>query len=99
MLQVGDYSNTSAPYGVTVTIGSHTFRTDPLNVNFIVEICNDYYSDNYVFHSYNNVGSDGVTVHAISFQLDDFSQTAVNDTALTASALDLTKWQQLLGLM
>ena len=50
-----------------------------------------------MFHSYNNVLTDGL-VYAISFQLDDFSMTALSDTALTASAPDLTKWQQLFGL-
>ena len=47
-LSVGDYHHSSAPYGVTVTIGSRTFKTNPANVNFLVELVNDYYNqDNF----------------------------------------------------
>ena len=99
MTQVGDYNHTTAPYGVSITIGTHTFRTDPLNVNFLLELVNDYVDlDNYVFHSYVNQNTDGATVEMISFQLDDPSQSALADTSLSASAPDLTKWQQIFGL-
>ena len=37
MAQVGDYWHYAAPYGVTLTIAGHTFRTDPTNVQFLVE--------------------------------------------------------------
>src|SRR5689334_13202396 len=32
----GEYIHTSRAYGVTVTIGSHTFHTDQFNPNFLV---------------------------------------------------------------
>ena len=97
--QVGDYVHTSGPYGVTVTIGSHTFRTDPQNPDFWVELVNNYYNlDNFVFHSYNNVPVGGITVEVMSFQLDDPTQTAISGVSLPSSALDLSRWQQWFGL-
>jgi hypothetical protein len=99
MEQVGDYYHTSAPYGVTVTIGNRTFRTDPSNVSFLFELVNNYHSlDGLVFHSYANLETDGATVDYISFQLDDPSQTALSSTALLTTAPDLTAWQQWFGL-
>ena len=97
--QVGDYVHSTSPYGVTVTIGTHTFRTDPQNVNFLIELVNDYFDrDTYAFHSYNNAITDGTSVQTIDFQLDDPSQTALSDTSLLTSAPDLTRWQQIFGL-
>src|SRR3954451_552730 len=99
MEQVGDYFHTTAPYGVTVTIGTHTFRTDPSNVNFLLELVNDYQSsDNYVFHSYTNAATDGVPIDMISWQLDDPTLTLLASPTLTDSAPDITRWQQLFGL-
>src|SRR5262245_51075716 len=70
--EVGDYQHNGAPYGVTVTIGSHTFRTDPQNANFLVEVVNDYFGqDNFTFLSYTNLNTDGVSVSMIHLQLDD----------------------------
>jgi hypothetical protein len=89
----------TAPYGVSVTIGAHTFRTDPQNVSFLLELVNDYFDlDNYVFHSYANQNTDGATVEIISFQLDDPTHTALANTSLIATAPDLTRWQQFFGL-
>ena len=78
---MGDYEHTTGPYGVTITIGSHTFRTDPQNPRFLVELANDYYDqDNFVFHSYNNLltGGSGLVVEVISFQLDDPTHTVLS---------------------
>jgi hypothetical protein len=97
--QVGDYWHTAAPYGVTVTVGTHTFKTDPANVNFLIELCDNFEnSDNFVFHSYNNLPTEGNPIQIISWQLDDPTQTALSSPAITATAPDLTKWQQFGGL-
>lgn len=97
--QVGDYVHTSGPYGVTVTIGSHTFRTDPQNPDFWVELVNNYYNlDNFVFHSYNNVPTSGLTVVDINFQLDDPTQTALSGVSLPSSSPNLNQWEQWFGL-
>ena len=48
---VGDYLNTTAPFGITLNAGGFVFRTDPTNVDFIIEIVNDHgipASDNYL---------------------------------------------------
>ncbi len=73
ILSVGDYLHTSAPYGVTVTIGSRTFKTDPANVNFLVGLTNDYsnYDQLQSFQQLQQSGIDGVPVQIISWQLDD----------------------------
>jgi hypothetical protein len=97
--QVGDYEHTSGPYGVTLTIGTHTFRTDPQNPRFLVELVDNYQNlDNFVFHSYNNVPVGGITVEVVSFQLDDPTQTAISGVALPSTVLDLSRWQQWFGL-
>src|SRR6202007_552016 len=93
------YVHTTSPYGVTITIGAHTFRTDPSNVNFLLELVNDYYaSDNYVFHSYANAETDGQPVQLISWQLDDPTSTLLESPALADAAPDITRWQQMFGL-
>lgn len=97
--QVGGFRHTSAPYGVTVTIGTHTFRTDPANIDFLVELVNDYYAlDNFVFHSYRNVATDDVPVDMISCQLDDPTHAILESAALTSTPPDLARWQQWIGL-
>jgi outer membrane biosynthesis protein TonB len=96
---VGDYHHSGAPFGITLE-GGHRFETDPANVAFLVEIVNDYYSqDNYMLHSYNNRPlSPTVTVDIISWYLDDPTQAAVSSEALTDAPPDLARWQQTLGL-
>jgi opacity protein-like surface antigen len=93
---VGDYWYHSAPYGVSVQIGSHVFKTDPAAVEFLVELVNDHYSgfDNYVFHSYRNLPVDGGNIEMISWQLDDPTHSALSSTALSPVPPDLSKWQQ-----
>ena len=39
---VGDYWHYSAPAGIFLTIGPFEFQTDPGNVNFLIEMSNDY---------------------------------------------------------
>jgi hypothetical protein len=92
---VGDYQHSSAPYGVTVTIGNRTFKTDPANVNFLIELCNDLYgTDNFVFHSYNNVESSGLPVSMISWGTYDPTQTVLTNTDLPSGPLNLSQWGQ-----
>jgi len=99
MNEVGDFTHTMTPYGVTVTIGTHVFRTDPANVNFVLELVNDYYSmDNYVFHSYTNLDTDGAQIDTINWQLDDQTSTLLTSTALSAAPPDIARWQQSVGL-
>lgn len=94
---VGDYFHTSGPYGVVVQIGNRIFRSNPDNVNFLLEVVNNHYSgsDSYGFHSYNNLPVEGANVEFISWFLDDYSQAAVTSTALSPVPPDLNQWRDL----
>jgi hypothetical protein len=100
---VGDYQHTSSPCGITVNAGGFVFRTDPSNVRFIVEICNDHGTptarDNYLLRSYNNLPlSNGALVEHIAWQLDDPTATALSSEALPTTPPILTHWESIFGL-
>jgi hypothetical protein len=96
---VGDYWHRSAPYGVWISVGSRTFRTDPSAVEFLVEIVNDHSGrDNYLFRSYRNLPTDGIPVEHISWQLDDPTQSALSSAELPATPPVLSQWEQIFGL-
>jgi hypothetical protein len=101
--QVGDYRYTTAPNGIRLNVNGLTFATNPADVDFLLELVNDYNnSDNYVVISYNNlfsVSAPGSNVsNAIDWQLDDPTQTALASTALPKTAPILTDWQSIFGL-
>jgi hypothetical protein len=97
--EVGDYQHSQKFYGITVQAGGFTFQTDPSNVDFLVEILNDYGSDNYLLRSYNNLPlSNGVLVTHIAWQLDDFTQTALDSAALPTTPPTLSDWESIFGL-
>jgi parallel beta-helix repeat protein len=93
---VGDYWHYSAPYGISVTINGLTFKTDPTNTEFLVELVNRA-TDNIVLHSYNNIFPVSMEMEHISWQLDDFSGNVLSNTNLPSS-LDLSSWTQDFGL-
>lgn len=91
--EVGDYRHTTAPFGITLEVNEYLFRTDPSDVDFLVEICNDHNNnhDAYVLRSYNNLFDISVPSspefpayldNHISWQLSDF----VTHTALASAA-------------
>ncbi len=97
---VGDYWSSTAPSGIRLSANGLTFRTDPNNVNFLVEIVNDhFYRDNYLLRSYTNLPlSDTVAVDHIAWQLDDPTATALSSEALPNGPPILADWQSLFGL-
>ena len=98
---VADYWHSATPYGIVVDIGSHRFQTDPTNVSFLVEICNDHgtpASDNYLLRSYNNLPVGDLPVYHIAWQLDGTTLQATDSVALSSSPPDLTRWTQVSGL-
>lgn len=105
---VGDYQHFTSPFGITVNIGDLVFRTDPNDVEFLVEIVNDHGQtprDNYLLRSYNNlfdVSAPGDEYenpdNHISWQLDDPTATAITSIDLPSSPPILTKWDSLFGL-
>ena len=95
LLTVGDYEHYSPPYGISLAVGGFVFQTDPDNVDFLVEVCNDHIvpPDGYLLRSYNNLAlSNGVPVAHISWQLDDTSGTALSSDALPTTAPVLNDW-------
>jgi hypothetical protein len=101
---VGDYRQTTAPFGITLNAGGFVFRTDPNNVNFLVEIVNDHgfpARDNYLLRSYNNIFDRSVPFERenhIAWQLDDPTRTALSSDALPTGPPVLANWQSLFGL-
>jgi hypothetical protein len=95
---VGDYWHRSAPYGITVRIGSRVFRSDASAPEFLIEVADNHSnSDNYVLISYRNQPTDGVDVGFIYWQLDDPTQSALSSPALLTTAPVLSQWQQIFG--
>jgi len=100
---VGDYYHTSSSCGIEVKAGGFVFKTDPSDVNFLVEIANDHGSpspsDNYLLISYNNLPlSDEILVDYILWQLDDDTCTALSSTDLPTTAPVLADWESIFGL-
>ncbi|MCJ7777770.1 MAG: PEP-CTERM sorting domain-containing protein [Sedimentisphaerales bacterium] len=93
-LDLGDYFHYNTPCGIDLTVGGFVFKTDPNNIKLLVEVSNNYsYQDNYLVRSYNNLFLyNGVDVDHISWQLDDYSGTALSSTALPTTAPVLSDW-------
>ena len=89
---IGSYQFTTAPYGVTVRIGSHTFSSDSQNVNFHVELIDGLHGsvDYYSIRSYNNQPTDGEPIEVIQFQLEDSTQVLLDSTALSSTPPNVT---------
>lgn len=101
--EVGDYRYTTAPNGIRLTVNGLNFGTKPTDVDFLLELVNNYQGrDNYLVISYNNlfdVSSPGLVVmNAISWQLDDPTQRALPSPALPANPPVLSRWQSIFGL-
>lgn len=95
---VGDYRYTTSSFGVVIKVGNYVFRTNPQNVDFLIEVVNRPESDNYLFRSYNNVCSKPLQVEHISWQLDDFDGTALANTLLPLTPPKLNEWESMFGL-
>jgi hypothetical protein len=92
---LGDYVYNVSPAGISLNCGGFNFRTNSDNVDFLIEISDNYtlQSDNYLLRSYNNLPlSNGALVDHIFWQLDDSTGTALSSDALPLTAPDLSKW-------
>ena len=103
LIEVADYRYTTAPNGIRLKVNGLTFGTNPADVDFLLEVVNNYQNlDNYVVISYNNlfaVSAMGESVtNTIDWQLDDPTQTALSSTALPRTAPVLSNWQSIFGL-
>ena len=101
---VGDYWHTTAPFGITLNAGGLVFRTNPSNVNFLVEIVNDHgvpAMDAYLLRSYTNIfdrSVPGERENHIAWQLDGPTLNAISSEALPTVAPVLADWQSIFGL-
>jgi hypothetical protein len=93
----GVYPYTTAPYGMSLTVGSVTFQTNSANVNFVVSLTNNFYSDpydSYGITSHNNLAlNNGLSVDRLQWGLADYDGTTFSSTELPQEPLDLSKWQ------
>jgi hypothetical protein len=101
--EVGDYRYITAPNGIRLKVNGLTFGTDPAEVDFLLEVANNYEnSDNYVLISYNNLfavsATGGFVTNTIEWQLDDPTQTALSSAALPRTPPVLSNWQSIFGL-
>src|SRR5438552_10263803 len=101
--EIGDYRYTTAPNGIRLSVHGLNFGTDPADVDFLLEVVNNYQNlDNYVLISYNNlfaISAMGESVtNTIDWQLDDPTQTALSSTALPRTPPVLSNWQSIFGL-
>jgi hypothetical protein len=94
--EVAYYNHLGEPYGFTVTIGSRTFRTNPAN-GFSVFLADNYAfydRDSYIVSSHLNHEVDGINVAWISWQLFDYTKTALTGLALPSTAPIVSHWGQ-----
>jgi hypothetical protein len=101
---VGDYWHRVPGYGITVTLGNYTFRTNPADVEFLLEVVHRApppasTGDNYLLRSYRNSPlAPGLLVDHISWQLDDPTGTALSSDALPLTPPNLADWTSIFGL-
>ena len=98
---VGDYQHVKKAYGITVKAGNIVFKTDPKNVDFLVELTNRDMDDHYLLRSYNNLPlSNGVQVEHISWQLDNDTGEALSSESLKKASTPpkLQDWVNPFGL-
>lgn len=92
---VGDYWHYNPPCGISLSGGGFTFQTDPDDVRFLIEVCDNRYlnEDSYLVNSYNNLPLYGdVLVNSIVWDFHDDSGTALSSDALPTTAPVLQNW-------
>jgi len=96
-IYIGRYEHFSSPSGINLSAGGYVFKTDPDSVDFVVSVGNaggPYSDDNYLIRSYNNLHlSNGAIIEHISWQLDDYTGTALSNDSLPLTAPVLSDWQ------
>lgn len=97
---VAGYVSTLSPCGFFVDLAGFVFKTDLSNPNLLLEISNNFQgSDHYLVRTYNNLPvSSQLAAGHHAWQLDDETQSALDDTALPLTAPVLADWTQIPGL-
>jgi hypothetical protein len=87
-----------------VQIGPQTFQTDPADVDFLIQVVNDFPgvppADKYVIRSAHNLPVSGLPIDEIQWQMDDHNtiHQALNSTSLSAVPPDPARWDPNSGL-
>jgi hypothetical protein len=91
----GLYRHTTAPYGMSLTIGEITFQTDTADVYFDVGVVNNFNEteDCYRITSNNNLPLNDLYISRLSWFLDDYSGDAISSIELPDTVPDLSAWQ------
>jgi hypothetical protein len=98
--QVGEYLYTLSSFGIELKAGGFVFKTNPINVEFGINIYNDWdlfygIQDCYIVYSNENMQlSNGLLVDQIYWRLDDTLSTALSSDALPITAPELADWVQ-----
>jgi hypothetical protein len=83
----GVYEHFTSPYGMSLSVGSLTFQTNPTNVDFIVGLRDNYNEpwDYYLISSYYNIGiglNSGISIDSIALGLVDNTGNALSNDVL-----------------
>jgi len=91
---VADYLHYASPCGVALSVGGFEFKTDPANVDFLIEITNNYPpADAYFLVSKHNIViPNSVSVEDISWFLYDPLGNALTSAVLPEDAPVLDRW-------
>ncbi len=95
---IGRYEHCISPAGMFLNIGGidgFDFRTNPEDVDFLIEITNDYppNDDYFLLSHYNLPLSNGIQVGSISWWLYDPTGNALSSTNLPTTAPVIDHWQ------
>lgn len=96
----GQYWHTTAPYGLRATVGGLTIQSDPSNINFLVEIADDFFSkDTYLVRSFNNTTNVPLPIEEsyVFWQLDDDTMTNLDSIDLPLTPPNPADWSQSFG--
>jgi len=95
-LKVGNYWQNNSPAEIYFEIEGFVFRSDPDNLNIIIEMVNDYPSgDSYLVGSSHNLSiTPDIPVQGITLGFNDYSGNALSSDALPATAPNLQDWQE-----
>ena len=99
---VGDYRHRAGGYGILLRVGNYLFKTDPSDVDFLVEVVCRPGRHNYLLRSYNNLvfgpRLTEVCVDHVAWQLDDPRGKALTGDALPLDPPRLAAWDSDFGL-
>jgi hypothetical protein len=97
---VGGYVYSGLPYGIFLNVGGIDIQSSPNSADFLISVANNHTgADFYAVISYKNLPLlNGLPVWLISWQLDDYSQTALSSTRIPETPPILEDWEDIWGL-